>query len=310
MSADPQLDTIAPSPLEASMKALGQALREGRQRRGCSLEELSRRLHMGMEQLQALEEGELARLPELVFVIAHSRRIASSLELSVDEQIEALRQCHKSLHAPASPARATAARATVSAAPTAAAQAASAGAVAANGIGGAFAPQPPGERVNRHGQALREASLSVPVSNRTWLRPLMALTLLGGVASGAAVLWRPGARVPMDRPPQAAAVRRPVAPVKAPAAVVVGSGEVLLQPLGRSWLEVRSGRGQRLHYGLLKREQRFPIADGLMIRSGRPDLIQLRTDSRPARVLGRVDDQVWWRIRPDGRVQVLPATPD
>ncbi len=46
---------------------------------------------MGLEQLQALEEGDASRLPEPVFVIAQARRVASSLAINIDGTLQNLR---------------------------------------------------------------------------------------------------------------------------------------------------------------------------------------------------------------------------
>jgi cytoskeleton protein RodZ len=46
---------------------------------------------MGLEQLQALEEGDASRLPEPVFVIAQARRVASSLAINIDGALQTLR---------------------------------------------------------------------------------------------------------------------------------------------------------------------------------------------------------------------------
>lgn len=46
---------------------------------------------MGLEQLQALEEGVASRLPEPVFVIAQARRVASSLAINIDGALQTLR---------------------------------------------------------------------------------------------------------------------------------------------------------------------------------------------------------------------------
>lgn len=300
MQADPRHDTTAPTPLAARLKAVGQALREGRERRGLSLEELSLRLHMGLEQLQALEAGEASRLPERVYVIAQARRIAGFLELSIDPLIEALRQC------PAP--QVAAAEGSEAAGP--------AGAIAARLLGRSAAasqePLPLGERHERPAQDVLENPAPTSVPGRAWWRPLMAAVLLVGAISGGTAFWRQGLRLPNPRltPGSGAPVERgtaPLAPATAPAAV--RAGELLLRATGPSWLEVRNAAGQRLYFKTLKGEQRFPIGAGLRLTAGRPDLIQVRTAAQPTRVLGRIDDQRWWMIQPDGRLKMRQGHP-
>jgi transcriptional regulator with XRE-family HTH domain len=71
---------------------LGAAITQARLEAGLGLADLASRLNMGVEQLEALESGDLARLPEPVFVIAQARRIAQNLGVTIDGEIQALRQ--------------------------------------------------------------------------------------------------------------------------------------------------------------------------------------------------------------------------
>jgi len=76
------------SPLER----LGATLRQARLQRGIDRAALAAQLHMGDEQLQALEEADTTRLPEPVFVIAQARRVALALGVEVDGLIAPLKQ--------------------------------------------------------------------------------------------------------------------------------------------------------------------------------------------------------------------------
>lgn len=71
---------------------LGAILRKAREERGLALEALADQLHMGRDQLQALESADGTRLPEKVFVVAQARRVASALGLDADPLIEDLRK--------------------------------------------------------------------------------------------------------------------------------------------------------------------------------------------------------------------------
>ena len=75
----------------SAIKDVGTAIRQGRESALISREELAQRLHMGCEQLEALEQGELHRLPEPVFIKAMVRRLASHLGLDADALVEQLR---------------------------------------------------------------------------------------------------------------------------------------------------------------------------------------------------------------------------
>ncbi|MFM8662152.1 MAG: helix-turn-helix domain-containing protein, partial [Cyanobium sp.] len=73
------------------LQRLGQRLAQARQAQGISLDQQAERLHMGPEQLRALEEGNREELPEAVFVVAQARRVAASLGVNIDDDIAALR---------------------------------------------------------------------------------------------------------------------------------------------------------------------------------------------------------------------------
>jgi cytoskeletal protein RodZ len=73
-------------------EALGHCLRQAREREGLSLSNLAAKLHMGEEQLRALETGDRAHLPETVFVIAQGRRVAEALHVEINPLLEPLKQ--------------------------------------------------------------------------------------------------------------------------------------------------------------------------------------------------------------------------
>ena len=69
---------------------VGQLIRDARESHGMSAEALASSLHMGVEQLRALESARLDQLPEPVFVRAMVRRLASHLRLDADVMVEKL----------------------------------------------------------------------------------------------------------------------------------------------------------------------------------------------------------------------------
>lgn len=77
-----------------------------------------------------------------------------------------------------------------------------------------------------------------------------------------------------------------------------GVPSISLRTTGPSWLEVRSTDGAQLFYGELDGQRSFPLGSGLMIRSGRADLIYLRVNGQPERKLGSIDSLDWTTIRP------------
>ena len=64
-----------------------------------------------------------------------------------------------------------------------------------------------------------------------------------------------------------------------------------------SWLEVRDLQGRGVYVGELLGSRRFPLAGGLQVLAGRPDLVRVQVGAEPVRVLGRVD-QVMWQTFP------------
>jgi hypothetical protein len=67
---------------------------------------------------------------------------------------------------------------------------------------------------------------------------------------------------------------------------------------------VRSTDGLLLFSGELNGQRNFPLRSGLMIRSGRADLVQLQVNGQPEQKLGSVDFLDWATFRPDS-----PAKP-
>ena len=72
------------------LKKVGEFIREARQGRNLSIEDLSSSLRIGKEQLIALEEGDEKSLPEKVFIRAMVRRIAEKLSLDTSFILEEL----------------------------------------------------------------------------------------------------------------------------------------------------------------------------------------------------------------------------
>ena len=70
--------------------SVGQVLREARSSKGLTPDQLADHLHIGVEQLLALETGQASNLPEPVFIKAMVRRIASHLQLDADPLVAQL----------------------------------------------------------------------------------------------------------------------------------------------------------------------------------------------------------------------------
>ena len=68
----------------------GRHLAEARAAAGLTQNQLASQLHMGEEQLAALERGDQTELPEPVFIKAMVRRISSHLGLDADSMVQTL----------------------------------------------------------------------------------------------------------------------------------------------------------------------------------------------------------------------------
>ena len=87
------MDVSTPTNNQESNSGLlfvGQQLSERRHAQGLSQEQLADRMHLGIEQLAALESGDRNKLPEPVFIKAMVRRLSNHLELDADALVTSL----------------------------------------------------------------------------------------------------------------------------------------------------------------------------------------------------------------------------
>ncbi|MEB3233868.1 MAG: helix-turn-helix domain-containing protein [Cyanobacteriota bacterium] len=269
---------------------------EARQAQQLSLVALSQRLHMGLEQLQALEEANQQRLPEPVFVIAQARRLAGALGIDISAQIEALRRSDR-FNAGQPALKGDVFRAAAIQRAAAAPDERPAGAHKAS-----QAKSKPSKAqassVSAHGAAGRGLGPAAVA------RPLAWLLLLAGLGVGGTWLWQQRHR---SQPllsslsrhlAQQAGPSRPVVPAPPAAAKVKkalpAAGVITLKAAQPSWLEVRAaGQAAPLFRGRFRGERQFPIGAGLRLRAGRPDLVLMAQGSAPAKPLGTISQIRW-----------------
>ena len=79
-----------PESSATALLTIGQALMAARTNKGLTAEQLANHLHIGVEQLLALENGNTSELPEPVFIRAMVRRIASHLHIDPDPLVAQL----------------------------------------------------------------------------------------------------------------------------------------------------------------------------------------------------------------------------
>lgn len=275
-------DTDQPAsaaPLEdgqgAILERLGMALREARQQRGIARAALASKLCMGEEQLTALEEADQGKLPEPVFVIAQSRRVADALGLDISLLI----------------------------APLKAGASSSAGRPGAEALG--RLPSRPAA-AGRGGSVHRLRRARANRDGGGAIRWLAGGALLAGVATAGVTGWPAlqgfvrtvaalgQAPAPSPRPAAPATARPATRPAAMPAAVP--TGQLLVSATQPSWLEVQSAGRQVLFKGTFKGERLFPIGQGVKLLAGRPDLVRVRVGSAAARPLGAIDQIRWVSI--------------
>jgi len=254
-----------PSPPE--LMALAAAIAQARLAAGLSVAALAKKLNMGVEQIEALESGDLDRLPEQVFVIAQARRISQSLGVTIDAEIQALRQSG-SLNTRPIELQNLKLKAEIEA--------------------------PPGPEAN---QAPR-ANGMVPV--------LASLALASGVAAGSFALWqqwqgrqqqaiqtKPVLTKPVPTKKATTKQAQAAAQVQAPALTQTGATSLTLSSTSNTWLEVKTLKGKQLFRGDFKGRKGFPLNEGLRLLAGRPDLVLVQVGATAARPLGPISEVKW-----------------
>ena len=252
-----------PAPLSevpSELRVVAEQLRQARESQGITQSDLAQRLHMGLQQLQALERADRGALPEPVFVIAQARRIAAALGLEIGEAIDRLRRCES--FCSQGPELRPEAFARPSSIPSQLSES------AVSGLGPSS-----GTRALRLVALL---ALAAGLSLAGW--QLQRLTVVTGSASRPALPSSP-AQSPQPKPqtqPQP---------------------QLMLQARQPSWVEVRrQADGAVLFRGTLSGERRFALDQDLRVLAGRPDLLLVSRDGGPAQVLGPISAVRWVSI--------------
>jgi cytoskeletal protein RodZ len=251
------------------LQRLGQRLAQARQAQGISLDDQAERLHMGAEQLRALEEGNREELPEAVFVVAQARRVATSLGLNIDEDITALRG-NQAFQA-RTPQRQLQPRPV-------------------------SPPAPPAQRAGE---------LADPSPSRQPPRRLLglgaALVAIAGLAWGLQHSFSGSRQAPQPQSPVQSQTSSPQAapdPSQPTAASPATQTELVLRSAEPSWVEVRAAGGELLYRGTLKGEQRVPLKGDVQVLAGRPDLVTAASGTAQAKHLGPIEAVTWYRFSP------------
>ena len=256
----------------SKLNAVGSQLRAAREAAGLSAKQLADSLHMGHEQLDALENGERERLPEPVFIKAMTRRVAARLQIDADPLIDDL----------------TIAMAWEQ----------------DKGSDRAGAPLPtPTVPRNEPSETRRGSTPSALI----W-KTLASIALLAGAGVGSALFFakhrqmsspavaaNPLLPEPAQQSPEQAtkdkSPQQRTSPSASPALSVTSQ-----EP---SWLKVRNAERETVYEGTLDDTKPLALNPGDEILAGRPDLVYLSIGEQAPQPLGDISDVRWRKITPE-----------
>ena len=237
----------------------GRQLAEARAAASLSQNQLASQLHMGEEQLAALERGDQTELPEPVFIKAMVRRISSHLGLDADAMVQTLGPLTTKPPKRATPwatprGIAPQNRRTFNPLPL----------VALAGLAGlGFVVWSNASELTRFAKGLKPANPTLEPSET-------------------------------DLEVTKVADERDALIVSAPPTADLGLTISSSEP---SWIALRR-EGVVEFEGLLNGERRIDNPDLVEIYAGRPDLVQLSSPDAETRTLGAVDDIRWIPLSP------------
>ena len=240
---------------------VGRQLAEQRAAAGLTQEQLASQMHMGVEQLAALERGDHEQLPEPVFIKAMVRRLSSHLGLNADAMVQTLGPLTTAKTAK-SASRAT----SRSVAPQKQSKINPLPLIALAGLAGL------GVVVWSNASELMRFTQRFTPANQTTTE---------------------NEQESLPEPEPAVEVEPLIvaAPPAAQAVFMISSSEP-------SWIALRR-EGIVEFEGLLSGERRIEDPELVEIYAGRPDLVQLTSPEEGTRPLGTVDEIRWIRLSPE-----------
>ena len=246
----------------STLQEIGELLRQARVEQGLSCDQLAQSLKMGSEQLQALETGDLERLPEPVFIKAMTRRVASKLGLDSDSLISRL---HDVLPAPKTANN-----------PSSAA-------------GGAVAKS-----------VVSTVSESSKRRVMPWQRLALAALTIGAVTGGAMVVASQRRSVELASMKAVTVLKQPTATPPQPVSPEgKASGQISITSQEPSWISIRNGEGDVVYEGTLSERKILPADSQLEILPGRPDLVLISHGDDAPKPLGPIDQVRWYKLNPE-----------
>jgi len=246
----------------STLQEIGELLRQARVSQGLTCDQMAQSLKMGSEQLQALETGDLERLPEPVFIKAMTRRVASKLGLDGDSLISKLQEV---LAAPKTTSNLSAAT----------------------------------DRAGAKNVATTVSESSKRPAT-PWQRLALAALAIGTVTGGVVVVASQRRSVELASVKAVKVVKPPAAPPPQPVSPKEkASGQISISSQEPSWVSIRNGEGEVVYEGTLSERKTLPADSQLEILPGRPDLVLISDGDHPPKPLGPIDQVRWYRLNPE-----------
>ena len=246
----------------------GRQLAEARSAAGLSQEQLAGQMHMGVEQLAALERGDQNELPEPVFIKAMVRRLSSHLGLDADAMVQSLGTLTASK--PTQPASGPTTRSL-----------------------------PPRKQTTLNPLTLLAVAGIAGLGVVVWSNASELSRFAQGFQPVRQTLDQSQSASPPEREAdlEVAVVEVESESNNLPTPTTANLG-VTISSSEPSWIALRR-EGLVEFEGLLNGERRIDDPELVEIYAGRPDLVQLTFPDAETRTLGTVDDIRWIRLSPE-----------
>jgi cytoskeletal protein RodZ len=267
------MDVSTPTNNQESNSGLlfvGQQLSERRLAKGLSQEQLADRMHLGIEQLAALESGDRDKLPELVFIKAMVRRLSTHLELDADALVASLGSLSESGEAKE--------RVTPAQGPT------------------SLPPQKPSRPESEVIWTWLVLIGAAALGALAWVQRPALLELIQQPQSNSVIAPAKTAitsEQSLTTAPKDASVPSSINEERLP-----NSGPVTLSSKEPSWIALRR-QGTIEFEGILEGERIINGPDDVEIYAGRPDLVMVSVANGEPRVLGTISEIQWMPLNPE-----------
>jgi cytoskeletal protein RodZ len=279
------MDVSTPTNNQESNSGLlfvGQQLSERRLAQGLSQEQLADRMHLGIEQLAALESGDRDKLPEPVFIKAMVRRLSNHLELDADALVASLGSL-------------------------------SDGALSNERVSKQKGPiSPPLQPPSRPEKGAIWLWLvligATALGARAWVQRAALLELIQQPQSNSASASAKTTTTSKESITTAPGTAFDTAPDTAPEVALVlpstsdlelaNSGPITIKSKEPSWIALRR-EGTIEFEGILEGERIITNPDEIEIYAGRPDLLTVSISDGEPKVLGTISDIKWIPLKPE-----------